>query len=576
MIMTFIRAHRMAIVLAIFAGIISVAPSILAPLSLGSGYHGVQYLQLDDEDIYRARIHEVLDGYPTVASPMLYEYKSAPTPYTPVNEWLYALPAFIFGLSAVVLASKFLLPAALFFLVYLLVRRIIREDGSAAEATALAAGLLVALGSDFVDYGYLLSLAHGAAPRPLLWTRLVDPISGGVELFGFLLLLIYVRRGKWRYYVSVAAGAVLALMVGYFFAYGMALAVLGALFLFALVRKEFGAAKMLALVGITSLILDAPWWYGMLRSYAGAGATRAAAERAGMFFTHAPVLNKELLAATALLAALWALDRFALRTRADSRIWVFPAVFIAGCWIAFNEQVVTGREIWYYHFAQYTVPLSIIALLVAGYFVLARFSVRWWTAAMYGLCALSLVYGAYSITSYVSRMPDLVRQQTYAPLFDWLNMNAQKDCVVLLAQYNEELERYIPAYTQCNVYSTTYTFSGIPMERIQHNYFIRLRLAGVTADAVDAYLHAHEDDVRGYFYRDWTDLFGHGDAPWLEADIADLSAQYRTFLQGNFADEIHTYRIDYLVTTGPVSPTLVRALGLHAPITAGPYELYSL
>ena len=141
----FIKNHARAIFCAFFVGLITVLPQFILPLSLGVDYKGIQPLLLDDEDIYRARIHEIIDGYPGVASPYFYEYKTAAVVVYPVNEWLYALPSFIFGLSFVITFSKFALPALLFFLVYLFIRRLTdkKDDEPVdSELAALAGGFL--------------------------------------------------------------------------------------------------------------------------------------------------------------------------------------------------------------------------------------------------------------------------------------------------------------------------------------------------------------------------------------------------------------------------------------------------
>lgn len=571
--MTFIRDHYIALALAVVVGAIAVLPSLIAPYALGEDYRGVQYLPIDDEDIYRVRIKEILDGHETVSSPFLYEYKESSAAVTPVNESLYALPSLLFGLSAVIVASKFVLPAILFLLVYVFVSRLL---GPGARGTAVAAGLLVALGSDFVDYQYLWSLLQGAPPRPLLWTRLVNPIIGGIELFGFLALVVAVRERSRRGLVVIAAGALLAGMVGYFFGFALSLAVLGVLFVFAVLRREFDEARGLFAIGLLSVVFDVVWWYRMLSGFGGSSGA-AAALRNGMFFTHAPVLNKALLAATLVVAACFAYAHARRLWQGHERAWVFIAALLGGSWIAFNQQVITGREIWYQHFVQYTVPLSMIAVLAAAHLSVGRAFPRVYRGALALLAALCLSYGAYSVMSYSSRMPAFAHAQEYAPLFSWLESNAPKDCVVLEAQHDEELERLIPAYTQCNVYETTVTFSGVPLERVQHAFLVRLALNGVRPADAEAYILAHEQDVRTFFFSDWNQLFGHGNESWITSRAAQLAQAYRAFTAADLAEGIQAYRMDYLLAAEPLPPALVRELpSLHQVGAAGKFTLYSL
>ncbi len=570
--MKLIRRHRYALALAFFVGTITCAPTVLAPFALSGSYHGVQYLPLDDEDIYRARIHEVLDGHFMVASPFLYEYKNASTPVAPLNEWVYALPAAVIGLSVTIVLSKFLFPALLFFLVYLLVRRMLGSEESDAELTAIVAGFLVVLGAEFVDYGYMLSLLHATPPRPILWTRIVNPIMGALELFCFLLLLhtIWERKSRWAW---SAAGVLLAAMVGYYFSFGMGIAALSALSLVALVSKRFDVLKQYIYAGTLSVVLDAPWWYSTLHSVGGA-AGRALAERNGMFFTHTPVINKALLAATLIVILLALISRFAWRRFEHTSAWLFSTALLIACWIAFNEQLITGREIWYQHFAQYTVPLSVVAVLAAGYATFARWSPRAWRACMFLLGVFCIVYGIYSITSYESGVDDLARIQSYAPIFSYLNTHAVPDCVVLTYESNDELDRLIPAYTSCNVYTTTYEFFGIPQERIDHNFLLRLRLAGIAPGNVRSYLLAHSQLIRDHYFSNWDELFGSGLEPWIVARIDILTQQYQAFASSDLLGEIRSYRVDYLVADAPVAPVQERELGLKAEQHIGDFYLY--
>jgi len=570
-----LRKHAWGVLFALIVGLISVAPTILAPLSLGNTYHGIQYLPLDDEDIYRARIHEILDGHYSVASPFLYEYKdTSPVAVPPINEWLYALPAFLFGLSVVIVVSKFVLPALLFFFAYLLVRRLLKDEISVA-LTAIAAGLVVVFGTDIVNYQSVIPALKGLAPvNPLLWTRLVNPIVGAVEVFAFLYLLARVCEGDRRFVIP--AGVVLALTVGYFFSFGISASVLGVLFLAALWRKEYGFSRHAAYIFLLSLTLDAWYWYQTLFSVSGPTG-RALAERNGMSFTHAPVLNKMLLLATLFVLASYLYMRF-WQKRADyGRVWIFLGALLLGSWLALNQQIITGREIWYHHFVQYTVPFSLFAMLIASYLSWRLVAPRLWQLGIYGLLGLLLAYGLFSVTSFVPRMDAFAKAQQYAGVVSFLNANAPPDCVVLIKEPDqEELERLIPSYTSCNVYSSTSNFIGVPQERILHNYLLRLRLNGVTSENVHAYLLAHESDIRGYFFTNWSEMFGKGNDSFVQDKAALVEKAYPAFLAGDLKMELQTYSMDYLLSTDSLTQSVLAKLqGLHEIRASDQYVTYA-
>lgn len=572
----FWRRHSVALIFAFVVGVIAMAPTLLAPLTLDGAYQGVQFAALDDEDLYRGMIHDVLDGHWLAASPFLYEYKDSSTVVIPrFNTWLYALIALFFGLSGAIILSKFLLPALLFFLIYLLVRQLLEEGGNRYDIvlTALAAGLFATAGYDLINYQYLIPALKGAGPvQPMVWTRLVNPIVGTVIAFGFFALLqkILVDRSK---RAIMPAGALLALTICYYFSFGISMAVLGVLMLIALARKEFVTFRNLLYTLGISLAIDAWYWWGIISTLQG---DPGEAARNGMYFTHAPVVNKLLLLATFVVLASFLFSYVWKKHRETTRQWIFIAALIGGSWIAYNQQILTGREVWYYHFVQYTIPLSAIAVLAASFLAWRPFAPRLWRIAIYTLCAASLAYGLFSITSYRSHTDTFARQQTFASLFSWISKNAPHDCVILIKENNQELERLIPAYTQCNGYSTVDTYTGVPRERILHNYLLRLRLNGVTASDIDAYLLSHENDVRIYFFDNWDQLYGHGQDAWFFAKAKYLAEQYRDFYAKNLKNELFKYRLDYLISRDPL-PAAIRSMlpGLEKKATVGEFTVYS-
>jgi hypothetical protein len=568
-----LRKHAWGLSFALLVGLISVAPTVLAPLPLGRDYRGIQYLPLDDEDIYRARIHEILDGHYAVASPFLYEYKNTSVvAVPPINEWFYALPAFLFGLSAVIVASKFLLPAFLFFFSYLLVRRLLKEE-PAVTLTAVVAGLLVAFGTNLMNYQSVIPALEGLAPvNPILWTRLVNPVVGAVEVFAFLYLLLRVWEGDRRFVIP--AGAVLALMVGYFFSFGIAASILAVLLLGALAKKEYSRARYVAYIFLLSLVLDAWYWYQTLFSVSGP-AGRVLAERNGMSFTHAPVLNKMLITATLFVAASYLYARFRQKQTEYDNVWFFLGTLLLGSWLALNQQIITGREIWYHHFVQYTVPLSLVAIAVASHISWRFAASRVWRFGMYSILGLLLAYGLFS-TTHFKQAPAFAESQENAEIMSWLQTNAQKDCVVLVSAI-EEVERLIPAYTSCNTYNTSVTFAGVPKERVLHNYLLGLRLRGITRDTVRDYLDSHSTEVRVYFFDNWSELFTTGSDAWAQETNTSLEHSYAAFLRGNLRDQILTFRTDYILTSEPIPLETVSVLPTLRLVKAGlGYYLYAL
>ncbi len=577
---TLFEHHRIALITAFVVGLITVAPSLLAPRTLGAEYKGMLFAPLNDKNFSSGIMHDVLDGHPFPTSPFVYEYKdSAPLVIAPFSYWIYALPALVIGLSSTIILSKFLFPALLFFLVYLLTRWLAKEEagGSDITLTSLAAGLLVVFGYEFLNYHYLVPALLGQTPAiPPVWTRPVNPIIGVIEAFAFLLLLnrLWLQHTSWK--VILGGGIVLALSVSYYFSFGILMAIGSSLAGVALIRKEFAILRALVYVAGIGIALDAWYWWGVFSSL---GADSLTATRNGMFSTHAPHVNTLLLLSTLVVGVLFLFSYVWKKERTHAREWLFIACLLAGSWIAFNEQVLTGREIWYHHFVQFTIPLSMISVLIAAYVAVRPLVPRLFRFALYFLCVATLVYGLFSVTSYRSHTDDLALEQSYAPLITWLLQHAPRDCAVFVNEnelggdYTPQL--LIPAYTQCNVYNPPPS-EFVPSDRLLHNYFLRLRMSGIEPAELHPYLMAHEQEVRATFFDTWERQTPVGQDAWLLRTIDWLVAKYPAFYAGDLKSQMLTYRMDYIASPTPLSASLYALLpGLKQLDTAGGYNIYS-
>lgn len=573
----FAQKHVWGILCAVLSGAIMVLPQILLPYSIGYEYKGIAPLLLDDEDIYRARIHEVLEGNIGIASPYLHEYKdNSVVVVPPLNEWLYAIFAVTFGLSGTIIASKFILPALLFFLTYLLLRKLLEgDDTDAALLGSLAGSFLVVLGTDLIDYQHLSAIVRGEmGQKAMLWGRIVNPISGAVGLFCFLVVLLYSLRGS--YAKSLLAGGILSVLVGYFFSFALAYTILGSLIFFSILLRDWERLKRLFLVALSSLILDIPYWWSTLHSIGGAEG-KLLATRNGMFFTHEAIVNKVLLAASFMYLLMFTYAYFTKKLDAYKEKWIFTGALLLGSWLAFNQQIITGREIWYHHFVQYTIPLVYVSLITASFYSVRTAAPKIWRFGMSAIIVVSIAYGV--LTSWAGALPyrdEMLRQQKFAAVFEFLNASLGNDCVVLVHASTETLEKNIPAYTSCDVYSTSYVFIGIPQERILHNYFLHMRLLGVTKEETMDYLLTHEAEVRHVTFSNWRQLFGRERDKWYLDQVEYLARTYEQFLKGNLTEQINSYQVDYIISDEQLSPALLSSLpGLKLATTTEEYYIYT-
>ncbi|MBI1974867.1 MAG: hypothetical protein HYS57_00730 [Parcubacteria group bacterium] len=571
------KTHRFALLVAFLVGIIYIAPHLLFQWSLGDAYRGIPLMQTANEDEYLLRMQEILDGHPSLGSPVFFEYKSEPPLNPPVGEFLYVLPTIIFGISPVntLIASRFFLPALLFLLVYALMLRLTGDGGWQQRLNAIACGLLIVLGYDLIDYRTVLSYLQGhASPGSfLLWSRPVNPILGALFLLSFLLLVWAVlQKTQWRKSAIISAAVFLALMFGsYFFSWGIALSALAVLILFLLARKEYKTAGTLAFIAPLGALFALPYWLAVWRA-AQSPWYEASVLRSGLFLTHYPLLNKLLLVTLFFFLALLVIDFLVKRKRGiafrpESWHWLCLSLLMGGL-VAYSQQMLTGRTIWPYHFVQYTIPLSLVVGVVVLHRIVRGWSKVFWAATVSAATAASFLIGIYTQASvYATSAPSSAEIQDARPLFDWLN-SLPKDCVVLQAGNGDGpggFDNIIPAFTKCNLYDSLWVFSLLPEERIRHNYLTRLFFKGVTAETIEKYLQDNRHEARGRLYANWKGLYGVPDFPdfsdeGLSARIDAFADDYRHFYGQNMTSALRKYRVDVILSSVPLTEEITKRL----------------
>lgn len=562
-IQSFLKTHSIALAFSLVVGLLSVLPTILAPLSIGDDYKGIQFLYLNDETTYRTRIHEILDGHPGVSSPFLHEYKDELSVVPPINEYFYALPALVFGLSGAIVLSKFLFPGFLFLLLYFLVSGMLQSESRRVNnATSLAVGLLVTLGYDIVDYRKIIELfQHADTLNLLIWTRLVNPIVGALIIGGTLLFAWQAFLHESRY-VYIPIGILLGVSVGYFFTLAFVYAVVGLLFVLCIAVKDYQKAKVFGLGMLIGFFIDLPYWISVFSTIGGTGG-HLSATKYGMEFTHGIIINKLLSVTTVFmgLTGLYAFMRDREWMERNKKTWQFLLVLLLTCWVTLNQQILTGRAVWPHHFVQYIIPIEIIIIMVLSTLVWKRvFKKLWHLGIVLSIC-LSFVVGIHSATSYVFHIDEFRDSQVqYSDILQYLQNNADKDCVVLVREYDENLQRLIPGYTSCNVYDTQNVYA-LPQDRVLHNFLLRMRFEEVDPNHSEEYLLGREDIVRAHLFSNWEEMFGHGKDEWFLREISLVSEEYQKFSTGNLSEQIREYKVDYLYSKTALSPEMLSEVG---------------
>lgn len=551
----FFRQHWLALILAIVVGLISIASHLLTINALGDEYKGIPFFSANDNVWYTAQIREVLDGHGRVNSPYFFEYKNQSSLVLPIGEFFYALPSKLFNLSApqAVLISKFLFPLVLFFLVYLLISRLTKEaDSIINRINAMAGGLFVTLGYDLIDFKTAWPYIFGQikSVNLLLWTRPVNPITGALLFFIFLILLWKVINNGQRWLV-LPTGLVWGLMIGYFFSWSLSLAVIAVLLAIFVLKKNYSVVKNLLLVCLIFFLAGLPYWLNIFSSLDSIGG-RERAVKNGMFFTHQPMFNKVLLFCLFIFLPCFIYEYLQKRKNKEkmAQWWWFCLSLLLGGLLALNQQVITGRTVWPYHFVQYTIPSSMVAMVVLFYNFVRPKLFRIWLIGVLGIIFSALILSITMARNYAYGVEDMRRMQRYGDILEWLDNNTQKDCVVLVGE-DQDLTTLIPAFSHCNDYATRwFALSMVPGERVHHNYLASLRIKGVGTEDVEDYLKEHQEEFRENFFTDWNVIFGKGDKNYIEEKTKQIILDYKEFSKKDFTEALKRYRLDYILAEG--------------------------
>ena len=417
----FLKNHGAACILAILVGATSIAPHLLAQNALGTDYQGFPLLFQSNEDYYLARVQEIIDGHWLVSSSYIFEYKNNLTLVFPIGEFLYAFPALLLGVSAVhvLMATKFIFPALLFLLIYVLLYNLSKQTRG-DKINAIFGGLLITIGTYFANYKETWSILTGQSSDLFLsiWTRPVNPITGALFLFIFLILL-WKSIGSDKWYWPVAAGIVLGLMPGYIFSWMVALAVLSAYVVLLLVRKRLEIIKKLFFVVLSSALVGMPIWYLWFSSLFVAEDSQYVASRFGLMLTHYPILNKVVLVQTVFFLALFLFEwqRKKKNSEKFEEWWWFAAALVLGNWLVYNQQIITGRVVWVPHLTQYTTPTAFLTfVLVLGNYFKTR-TPKLWSAVIAAACCVIALFSLMTTLSYRSQLKEFSELQRLVPFF---------------------------------------------------------------------------------------------------------------------------------------------------------------
>lgn len=581
------------LILALIVGIISFFPYYQAKVSLGQDYKGMPLLIQDSEGEYLGRVHEILEGNYSVASSVFFEYKNWPSLVPPIGEWLYFIPTYLFGVTVIEVNMfyKFLLPVLLFLLSYVFIKKL--TEGSVFWA--IVGALVITLGFDLPSFHFLKKLLlEDFSGYISPWTRPINPITGMLFLTAYLIFIykIFAERSK----NFIIPGVLLCLMVGYFFSFAYAGILTALLLVFTFFNSQKSESKLYVWILITAiigvLILIGAEVFGLISGKVIGGLNDPRLQ--GLFYTRLPLINKTSLLFTAMFLLLTSLVYFLKKEKLwIEKWWVFCFALLVTNQIVFNIQIILGWTIWPQHFSQYTnaaLSFSLITFLHKGVSPFFPKISRFCGWVLVSLLVLLLVK---TIPNNRDILPILTDFQKQAGVMEWLGERDDRGCVVFVVQDNTivlELNRFIPAFTNCDVYNSYNIYQGVPRDRVFHNLLLWIWMKGVTEKELPDFLSTENVWIRAYMFRDWRDMFCCEGDKWI-ADLGTkteweewynnvtlkIEASYPILLSKDIPGELKKYRLDYVIVdkSSRVRGDLKSKKWLNLVYSDDRYDIYS-
>lgn len=541
-------------VIAMLAGVLHIAPYIYFERSLGLEYKDVHMTGAYDEDFYLALVNQARVGKSAFANPYTYENRDQGINFRyQILETLIGKIAHGLRLSmdAVALAVKFFSSAILFIILFVFGRSLTKS----ATGGVLAA-VFVEFGNELarLELGPALSTIfhwQSSFNSFLFYDRPVYPSITAIFFFLALFMswrLLENNKHLLALWLGVFIGLISYL---YFYYWAFLIILISALLVIALIRKDYSLAKNYMLTIGIAVLASGPFLLNIYGTLGQAGADTANIAK-NFIFTHRFIIEKVLLLPMAILGAIFVW--FKHKSRTFPRQFIFlGAVLITGL-LASNQQVITGMEVQQHHFHFMTnIP---ILLLFSGVFLWYLLNLLNRDIPMYryvkvmtiSFVIVAVIAHAVGVqaSSYRYWDDEFVDRQRWAGAFSWLNEHTDKNDVVLA---NFEVSESVPVYTHNYVYGALHAMSyPVPIERLAHNYFTEIYLAGVRADNAREFMDVNRDKMgqyifEGQYWRATCGSFGCFPDSWFEKLVSD----YQTFVSKPFEEQLKKYRLDYVI-----------------------------
>ena len=547
--------HRLALLFSLVAGLIYVSHHFIIPRFLDlktEEYYPITWQSYPDETLlYLPRAHAVMKGNLIAGDISLSEYHNGPSVLPILNPILLGGFGKVLGsMSKGVIASDFLFPALIFFLLYLLAYETSgRKQWSLVFATLF---IFVPKFGIAIPPITLLNLKEFSkvlfpflnSQEPLYFSQFEEPkLTFLFFVLAVWLFLRATRKGTSRSAV-LAGGAFGLLFYTYLYDWATLLVAMGLFSLWSLYQKDFRVVKQILIVVGVGLLVSVGYWYNLIHIV---GYKDVILRAGGEFSHHFRFVSvwKSYFRALVLVFGL-----IALWQKEDHRHLRFIGALLLSYFIVVNAQVITGfnpqPDHWYrvqflpVALAMWLITLRIYDLFfdpvtekirMRGRIVAAFFFLYFFTSIIYG----SAVYAVAHAKEYALPLRD-------TESFGWLETNTKKGSVVGTLSGSKNSELLI--HTENNIF-LPFGFGTVATDKeIIERAMVLGRFYGLSPEEFGIYLR---ESVYYLFAEEYGDHsfdanFTHYERKLPDAVEKEKILDYQKYIK----NPTNSYRLDYL------------------------------
>ena len=531
-----IANHYRIIFFALLIGFISSVPQYLGQPSR-PGFQGIYTGVVKDTIFYQARVKDVIDGYPFVANPYLYEHKSGAPMQFWIPDYILAKPIQWLGISVPqgYILWAFILPFILAILSYSILLILTRS-----EKLSILGTLVLHMG--FFALKFIRLPPHGL--NFVFW------------LTALLFLLLFITKGEKKHaFGSALSFGMLFNIYPYYWTFYV---VLFATFIFLsfIVRLQGISYRKYLLIFIGGLAVGIPYFVSLYQSSQLAGYSESIS-RLGVIHTHFPSgISTVIIGAAVALAFIWVYKRRVVALNPLS-LFLFSGTLAAV--IVMNQHLITGKNA---EFSSHYMVGNMFWFSFAFLYIITEWlkgrSGKIRKTAFILFCVFTAIIsfrgGNKLINQQITYRESEPYLQNYRPVFEWLNENAKSDEVVYA---NEEISAFIPIYTAQNIFFTGYSILFfMTNDEVESRFVINHYFDTFTDD----YVRSSQRSIFGGYY---VNEYGHslsknklrklfGIEPVAYQLVPDHEVErIQTLAEGiqkqDFEMVIKRYKADYLV-----------------------------